>query len=453
MNRYEMVSHVGLDNHRTFSRLTARDAQNQVLFRQRLEHADRLKLRKELGRFAAGTPMLLEGSFGWAWMADEMQALSLEPHLANSRKIDKWREARGMAKTNKIDANLISELWLQQPRWWEVWLAPQHVRDWRELLRFRMALVQTQTMTKNRIHAILHRYGIVHGYSDLFGVKGRQYLQALAKADEPLRSTARFTLAGYLRELEHLRRQIAAATQMLRREVRGCPEAELWRSLPGVGWVLAYTIQAEVGDAARFGNGRHLCSYSLLAPRADDSGDEDEATPLGRHVGHMGRRTLKWAFIEAARGAVKKKDPLLLGIFNRRTDSGRRDKNRGYIAVARKLAEVGLACVKHKRPYSTTPPPRPGSVRPAEAGRSGEAPSREAPSRESPSRDVPSREAPSGDVPSSETTIREKAGKPACKTRSRTDKTRGRGQKSKRASVRSLGQPEDPMTLAGRVRR
>ena len=40
----------------------------------------------------------------------------------------------------------------------------------------------------------------------------------------------------------------------------------------------------------------------------------------------------------------------------------KKDKNRGYIAVARKLAEVGLSCVKHKRPYSLTPPPRPGEA-------------------------------------------------------------------------------------------
>jgi hypothetical protein len=74
----------------------------------------------------------------------------------------------------------------------------------------------------------------------------------------------------------------------------------------------------------------------------------------------VGRTTLKWAFIEAARGAVRKKDPLFLGIYDRRTDQGKRDCNRGYIAVARKLAEVGLACVKKRRPYTVRPPSRPG---------------------------------------------------------------------------------------------
>lgn len=361
MNRYEKVSHVGLDCHRNFSQITARDAKNAVLFRQRLEHGDRPQLRQTLERFPAGTPFILEGTFGWGWMADELKECRQDPHLASSRKVAAWREARGIAKSNKIDADLLSELWPQQPRWWEVWLGPQQVRDERELLRYRMGLVAVQTMTKNRIHALLHRHGILNPYSDLFGVKGRAFLKTLIEADEPLRDTARLTLAGHVRLLERVRQQIAAATRVVRRQVGRQEQAKLWQSLPGVGWILAHTIHAEVGDAHRFASGRRLSSYSLLAPKADDSGDETGSAPIGRHVGHAGRRTLKWAFIEAARGAVRKKDPLFAGIFSRRTDGGKKDKNRGYIAVARKLAEVGLSCVKHKRPYSLTPPPRPGS--------------------------------------------------------------------------------------------
>lgn len=116
------VSHAGMDCHRTFSRLTSRDAQNRVLFRQRLEHEDRDKLRQRLGRLPEGTPVIIEGTFGWGWMADELKDCRLDPHLANCRKADKWREAKGMVKTNKLDADLLSELWPEKTRWWEVWL-------------------------------------------------------------------------------------------------------------------------------------------------------------------------------------------------------------------------------------------------------------------------------------------------------------------------------------------
>ena len=364
MNQYVKVSHVGLDNHKNFSRTTARDAENRVLFRERLEHGDRAELRRRLSCYPPGTPLILEGTFGWGWLCDEAKASGLDPRLASSRKVAAWREARGLAKNNKIDGDLLSELWLERPRWWEVWLAPAEVRDHRELLRYRMSLVGVQTETKNRIHATLHRHGVLHGYSDLFGVQGRAFLQSLAQSEGRLRATARLTLAGYLKLLDQVRRQIAAVTRVLRKLVSDDEQAELWRSLPGIGWVLAYTIRAEVGDAARFKSDGKLARYSLLAPLADDSGEEEGSTPTGRHVGWAGRLTLKWAFIEAARGAVRK-DAMFRAYYDRRTDGGTRDRNRGYIAVARKLAEVGLACVKKRRRYGPTPPQRPGS-RPCE---------------------------------------------------------------------------------------
>ncbi len=105
---------------------------------------------------------MLEGTFGWGWMSDELKAAGLDPHLASSSKVAGWRKARGIAKSNRTDADLLSELWSERGRWWEVWLAPPAVRQQREWLRYRMTLVRTQTGLKNRIHAVLHRHGILH---------------------------------------------------------------------------------------------------------------------------------------------------------------------------------------------------------------------------------------------------------------------------------------------------
>ena len=373
MGMQEKVTCVGLDCHKNFSRLTARDASMKVLFRQRVEHVDREALRAQLRGLPAGTPVVLEGTFGWGWMSDDLAACGLEAHLASGRKVAAWREARGIAKNNKLDADLLSELWAQPGRrWWEVWLAPPEVRDQREWLRYRMTLVKMQTGLKNRVHATLHRHGIVHPFADLFGKAGRVFLKGLCAKSQGgtatmvtlPRESARETLGGYLKLLDQVRRQVAAVTRLLRGTVSASEEGERWRSLPGVSWVLAYTILAEVGPSARFASARKLCSYALLAPRADDSGDEDAtAVPLGRHVGHAGRRTLKWAFIEAAHAAVRK-SPCFKAIFDRRTDGGKRDKNRGYIAVGHELCRIGLSCCRHQRNYSEQRPPRPGTALP-----------------------------------------------------------------------------------------
>jgi len=363
MRRDASVSQMGLDVHRKFSKLTARDGQGQVVWRRRLEHAERARLRDDLARWPKGTPVVLEGTFGWGWISDELTAAGLDPHLASSSKVAAWRKARGLAKSNRNDADLLSELWSERQRWWEVWLAPPEVRQQREWLRYRMTLVRMQTALKNRIHAILHRHGILHEQSDLFGRKGRRFLSLLvAPHDATLPDSARAMLKGYLQLLDHVRRQIAAVTRQFRKQVSASPAAVRLKTIPGIAWVLSYTILAEIGRIERFASAKHLASYSLLAPRANDSGDEDDEPPKGRHVGHLGRRTLKWAFIEAAHGAVRK-GGRFRAIYDRRTNGGKRDRNRGYIALAHELCRIAYVCWKKQVDYTAEPPLRPGRRR------------------------------------------------------------------------------------------
>jgi hypothetical protein len=106
---------VGLDCHRNFSLASGRAESGQIMWRKRLDHADRSALKKELATWPAGTPVILEATFGWGWMSDELKEAKLDPHLSSGRKVAGWREARGLAKSNKKDADLLSELWGERP--------------------------------------------------------------------------------------------------------------------------------------------------------------------------------------------------------------------------------------------------------------------------------------------------------------------------------------------------
>jgi len=360
MKAKNKVTQIGLDSHRTFSKVTARGPDDQIVWRQRLDHRDRMKLRKQLEAWPKGTPVVLESTFGWGWMSDELLDAGLDPHLANSRKVAAWRDARGLAKSDRIDSDLLSELWGEKSRWWEVWLAPPEVRDQREWMRYRMAMVRMQTGIKNRIHAVLHRHGIVSEHSDLFGTKGRRFLSLLiAPNDITLPESGRATLKGHLQLLDQVRRQIAQVTRELRKQLAQTPAGRRLVSLPGVAWILGYTILAEIGRIGRFRSARKLASYSLIVPRADDSGEEDSDSPKGRHIGHAGRRTLKWAWIEAAHGAVRS-GGRFRQIFDRVTDGGKRDRNRGYIVVAHELCRIAYVLLKKDVDYSEDRPERPG---------------------------------------------------------------------------------------------
>ena len=367
MKMYHTVTQVGLDVHRKFSSASLRDASGKVVARERLEHIDRSKLRDRISQWPPNTPVILEATFGWGWLSDELQTLNMQPHLASSRKVAAWRDGRGIAKSNKTDADLLGELWNEKrilkhgvhKHWWEVWLAPQEVRDQRELLRHRMGLVQIQTQVKNRIHATLHRHGIITELTDLFGVEGRRFLSLLTQ-DKTLRLSARQTLKEDLVLLDALRRLIAQATRRFRMTLKRSEAGQRLTTLPGVSTILGYTLVAEIGRIERFASSRGLLQYSLLAPQADDSGEDRVGKPIGRRLGHAGRVTLQWAFIQAAHSAVRK-DPFFRELFNRRTNGGKQDRGRGYIAVANRICRIAYAMWKHQQDYQEVPPPRPGS--------------------------------------------------------------------------------------------
>jgi len=276
------------------------------------------------------------------------------------------RKARGGAKTNKKDADLLSLLPMEATNWWEVWMAPPEVRDRREWMRHRAGLVRVQTETKNRIHAVFHRHGIFHDFSDLFGGKGRVFLGELCRegrhAGGRLPPGALAALRGQVRLLDQIRTQLAEIAGRLRRELARYELTRRLTSVPGFGRILSHVVRAEIGQIERFGGKHHrVASYSLLAPRAMDTGErEPTRTPLGRRLGHRGKRTLKGAFIEAAHGAVRR-GGRFRALFDRVTQGGTKDRNRGYIRVARELVKVVTAVWKNGTMYQETPPARPGA--------------------------------------------------------------------------------------------
>ncbi|MGA2584991.1 MAG: hypothetical protein ABSG31_17090 [Tepidisphaeraceae bacterium] len=81
MKMYEKLTQVGLDVH--LSTASLRDAAGKVIARERLEHMDRQKLKERISQWPRRTPVILEATFGWGWLCDELQALNMQPHLAS----------------------------------------------------------------------------------------------------------------------------------------------------------------------------------------------------------------------------------------------------------------------------------------------------------------------------------------------------------------------------------
>ena len=96
---YNRVACAGVDVHYKFSTVTFRDGHTKVVGRQRLDHRDTDILRQRLSDWPKGLPVVMEASFGWAWLSDLMLKVGLEPHLSNCYKVEQMRKAPVLMKS------------------------------------------------------------------------------------------------------------------------------------------------------------------------------------------------------------------------------------------------------------------------------------------------------------------------------------------------------------------
>ena len=196
-------------------------------------------------------------------------------------------------KTDKIDARVLAVL-SERDLVPAIWLPDPAVRREREQARFRLHLVKHRSMLKHRIHSTLITFGKPCPVTDLFGVAGRELLERL-EIPQPWRST----VDASVRLIDDLERQIDQLNRELRAGAGDHPYVPLLLTVPGIGWVLAFTIAAEIGDIARFASAKKLCGYTGLCPRVNQSGDKDRRGPLSKHGPTYLRWALPWATMHA----------------------------------------------------------------------------------------------------------------------------------------------------------
>ncbi len=288
--------HVGLDLSR--KRLDVVVVQDDG---QRLAHlavppdADGLRgLVRQVGeRYRQPVQGAIESMNGARFVHDQLELAGWEVEVADAIKV------KGLAplacKTDRIDAGVLAELSRLQlvPA---IWLPDPGVRGERERSRWRLHLVRHRTGLKNRIHQTLISCGHPCPVTDLFGVRGRQLLEALA-LPEPWHGT----VTASLQMIDDLDRHIDAQERDLRRLGADHPYVPRLLTVPGISWVLGYTIAAEIGDIHRFASPTKLCGYTGLCPIVRQSGTRDARGPLAKN----GPKYLRWALIEAAHHAAR----------------------------------------------------------------------------------------------------------------------------------------------------
>jgi transposase len=282
----------------------------------------------------------VESMNGARFVHDTLERLGWEVDVADAAKV------KGLAplacKTDRIDAWVLAEL-SRRDLVPAIWLPPFELRQERERARWRLFLVRKRVALKNRVHAQLVAFGHPCPVSDLFGARGRELLERF-DLPEPWRANV---LASVVM-IDDLNREIEAIEKELR--VLGADHryVPLLMTVPGIAWVLGYTIASEIGDIGRFASAKKLTGYTGLCPHVYQSGSKDQRG----HLTHAGPRYLRWALVEAAARACNQ------DAFRERYQRTKRrlGKQRGprvaQVDIARRIAEAIWYMLSRNQPFA-----------------------------------------------------------------------------------------------------
>jgi len=271
----------------------------------------------------------------------------LEPHVDRVVVVspDDTGITSARAKTDRLDARALATL-LWRGELEAVWMPDERCRILRRRLARREQLVRSRTRSKNEIHAVLQRR--LQGKppcSDLFGVKGRQWLAGL---ELPLEE--RETVDAGIRHIEFLDAEIAAVERLIAQQALSWPEIRRLMTVPGVNLICAASFIAAVGDPRRFITSRKLVAYLGLDPKVKQSG---EAPARSGRISKRGSTSARWALVEAAWTAVLQPGPL--HAFYERTKA-RRGHGKAIVATARKLTVLFWCMLTRGEDYAHQQP-------------------------------------------------------------------------------------------------
>jgi Transposase len=134
-----MGSYVGIDLHRRRSVVVVLNGDGQRVSWSRIDNTP-ANLAAEI--VAAGGPdaeMAMEATWGWYWAADVIAECGATLHLAHPLGIAGYDNRQ--VKNDIRDATLLADL-LRMGRLPEAWIAPPEVRQLREVVRYRAAVVR-----------------------------------------------------------------------------------------------------------------------------------------------------------------------------------------------------------------------------------------------------------------------------------------------------------------------
>lgn len=326
---------VGIDLHKEFLVAVAQDSRGDELFKERYDCTEE-QVCKLLGRFTTPPSVVVEAGGNWMWFVRLLEKYNCEVQLAHPFRVKAIASAR--IKTDSIDAKTLCDL-LRANLIPQSYIAPNETLDNRELARCRISLVHDQTMTKNRVGAIMRKDNLRFKGKDMFGTKGRIWL-----SEQQVSEAKREVVNWYLGRLDDLKATIVEIDKQIQQRSSSLPEVTLLQTIPGIGITTAFLLVSEIGTVKRFPNAKKFTSYFGMVPRLSQSGNH---AYYGR-ITKLGNPYIRWALVQTAHRVAridKKHREFVLRL------AVKHGKKKAIVALARKLGTIVYWVLKTEKPY------------------------------------------------------------------------------------------------------
>jgi transposase len=286
-----------------------------------------------------------EAGFCGYWIDRELRRLGVKNIVVNPSDVPSRSKER-RRKTDKIDARKLGRE-LCSGNLQGIYIPTEQEESIRALSRLRKQITRDQTRTKNRIKSFLNYLGQkVPENHVMKHWSGRyiKYLEDLQNKYEGLK----YTMDGLLENLRQLRMQLANITRELKslvEEKKTLTEVvKRLMSVPGIGFITAITIYAEILQIRRFRQLDEISSYVGFSPATASSGDKEKDLGLDRQQ----NKYLRNMIIESAWIAVRK-DLALTMAFGRLLQ--RMSKQEAIIRISKKLLNRIMYVWKNNEDY------------------------------------------------------------------------------------------------------
>jgi transposase len=249
-----------------------------------------------------------------------------------------WKSRK---KTDKEDALKIAKYLRDTPEeeWVRVPLISEEEEAYRSDITMKEFIKKERTMAINRLHSYYGQAGIIDvRRKDLADAESRA-----ARSGELPETLRRY--AKLLEEqLAMLEKQLEGMEETVNERTRKHELAPYVLSIPGVGIGIASVLLAYLGDGARFDKPGEVANYAGFAPRVDCSGERERYGPIARYsFCHPIRAVVLegvWALSRSSYGGA------LLEKY--RSLSGRMNKRKSAVAVARKMVTLAWLLMKRR---------------------------------------------------------------------------------------------------------